>query len=208
MHLKNKWWYLTIENIIIGEKIITYWPPPVSLEGKARRTKQRHVFQTWGRKSEKNDPSDYNTYLSMQKIFMFGNCETCPLWWFHIIVIQVETWATQSSVSKVMFRINGFMQIHLYSTSLNWNSSLRRQVSVNSSSLSPLSCEFPIIYFMSFSFSLFWIHITVAVGGDLKSSPPSPLHPCAAPLCEGKAASGVWMLSLLASQSSGGARQD
>ena len=35
-----------------SEKVLAYWLPPVCLEGRARRTKPRHVSQTLERKSE------------------------------------------------------------------------------------------------------------------------------------------------------------
>ena len=80
--------------------MITYWPPPVCLEGRARRTKPRHVFQTWERKSEMGKASDddlgfvrfVDAQRKRRKFMKSVKYKTCPLWWFHIIVIQVDTY--------------------------------------------------------------------------------------------------------------------
>ena len=134
--------------------VFTCQPPPVFLAEKARRTRHRHVSQTSGRKSEKfeavcvwllkifmnRDSGEPSDYLWNREIFVLQDCNT------YLAIVVVPYYCDPGRYLGNNLQL-GRQKLHKFSTnlffsfstSLNWNSSLRRQVSVNSSSLSPPS---------------------------------------------------------------------
>ena len=64
-----------------SEKVITYWPPLVCLEGRARHTKLLHVSQTLERKSEmsKNHQMMIFDLLMLKDKYLTRVPEICQL---------------------------------------------------------------------------------------------------------------------------------